>query len=298
MRVAITGASGLIGSQLAPALTAGGHDVVRLVRGGPSSPGRAAWDPATGAVDVTALGNVDAVIHLAGAGIAERRWSEAYKDEILASRVGPTRALCEWLASRPVRPRVLASASATGFYGNRGDDPLDEASAPGTGFLPQVCVSWERATQPARDAGIRVVNLRTGVVLTPLGGALRKMLPAFRFGLGGPTGPGTQWMPWVSLEDLLGSVLHVLDTATLQGPVNVTSPAPVTNAEFAETLAGVLRRPALFHVPVFAVRTMFGEMGETLLLESQRVLPKVLLSSGYRFRHPALEDALRGVLGR
>lgn len=298
MRIAITGASGLLGSHLVPFLTTGGHEVVRLLRGGPLGPGTAAWNPETGAVDEPALGAVDAVVHLAGVGIADQRWTPAYKNQIAASRIGPTRALCEWLASRQPRPGVLVCASATGFYGNRGDEVVDESSPPGAGFLPEVCVSWERAAQAARDAGIRVVHLRTGVVLTPRGGALKKMLPAFRVGLGGPIGPGTQYMSWVSIDDLVGAAFHAITTPGLDGPVNVTAPNPVTNARFSEVLAGVLQRPAVFRMPALAVRTVFGEMGEALLLEGQRVVPTALLGAGYAFRHANLEDALRHLLGR
>lgn len=298
MRIAITGASGLIGSQLVPFLTTAGHDVVRLVRGATAGPGTAGWNPETGAIDETALGRVDAVFHLAGAGIADRRWSDSYKKEIRDSRVGPTRALAEWLARRPSPPPVLLCASAVGFYGNRGDEALTEASPRGDGFLPEVCAEWERAAEPAGAAGMRVVHLRTGIVLTPKGGALKKMLPPFLAGAGGATGPGTQWMSWISIDDLLGAALHALATPSVSGAVNATAPAPVTNEEFTATLARVIHRPALFRVPAFAIRALFGEMGEDLLLGGQRVLPDVLQRTGYVFRHTTLEAALRHVLGR
>ncbi len=298
MRIAITGASGLVGSHLVPYLTTAGHQVVRLVRRAGGEPGTAAWDPATGEVDVAAIGPVDAVVHLAGAGIADRRWSEAHKRAIRDSRVGPTEALCRRLAALPSPPRTLVCASAIGFYGDRGEEELTEASAPGTGFLPEVCLAWERGAAPARDAGIRVVHARLGIVLSPRGGALKSMLLPFRLGAGGRLGSGRQYMSWVGLDDVLGAVLHALSTPGLEGPMNVTGPAPVTNAEFTATLARVLGRPALFPVPAFALEALFGEMGRALLLEGQRVLPGALLAGGYRFRHPTLELALRHVLGR
>jgi hypothetical protein len=298
MRIAITGASGLIGSQLVPFLTTAGHDVVRLVRGRTAGPGTAGWNIETGEVDETALGHVDAVVHLAGAGIADRRWTDAYKREIRDSRVGPTHALCEWMARRPQPPSVLVSGSAIGYYGNRGDEVLTEASAPGTGYLPEVCLEWERAARPAEDRGIRVVHLRTGIVLTPRGGALKKMLPPFLAGVGGPTGSGSQWMSWITIDDVIGAAYHALATPALAGPVNATAPAPVTNVEFTTTLARVLWRPSLFRTPALAIRALFGEMGEELLLAGQRVLPAALQQSGYRFRHASLEAGLRHVLGR
>jgi uncharacterized protein (TIGR01777 family) len=244
------------------------------------------------------MGPVGAVVHLAGAGIADRRWTDAYKKEILDSRVGPTRALSAWLASRPQRPATLICASAIGFYGNRDDEALDERSAAGNGFLAEVCVAWERAADPARDAGVRVVHLRTGIVLSRDGGALAKMLPAFRAGVGGPLGSGEQFMSWVSVDDYVAGTTHAIGTSALAGPVNITAPMPVTSREFAEVLARVLHRPALFRVPAVAVRTLFGEMGQALLLDGQRVLPAALLASGYVFRHQDLEDALRHALGR
>lgn len=297
MRIAITGASGLIGSHLTGVLAASGHEVVRLVRGAATEPDAAPWDTKTGGIDVERAGHPDAVLHLAGAGIAERRWSPDYKREILDSRVGPTSALARALAASRQPPRVLITASAVGYYGNRGDEALTETSPPGTGFLPDVCIAWERAAAPAREAGIRVAHLRTGIVLTPRGGALRKMLPAFGSGVGGRVGSGGQFMSWISLDDAVSAIVHVLDAA-LEGPVNVTAPEPVTNAVFSATLGHVLHRPARVPVPAFAIRTLFGEMGESLLLGGQRVLPRVLLDSGYAFRHSTLEAALRHVLGR
>jgi hypothetical protein len=298
MRIAISGASGLVGTHLVPALGAGGHEVIRLTRRHDAGPGTAGWDPATGAVDAATLGSVDAVIHLAGAGIADRRWSDAHKREIRDSRVGPTRALCEWLRRGPHPPAVLLCASAIGYYGDRGTEVLTEASAPGSGFLPEVCVEWERATDPARAAGIRVVNLRLGIVLSTRGGALRKMLPPFRAGLGGRLGSGTQGMSWISIDDVVGGVSHCLEAPGVIGPVNVTAPAPASNAEFTAVLGRVLKRPALLPVPAFAIGALFGEMGRALLLEGQHVVPRVLLETGYAFRHARLDDALRHELDR
>jgi len=291
LRVAVTGATGLLGSRLVSFLGTGGHAVVPLVRG-------ESWDPVTGEVDGAIAGSLDAVVHLAGAGIADRRWSAAWKREIRESRVGPTRRLCERLAGLHRRPRVLVCASAVGFYGDRGDEPLTETSPAGTGFLPEVCAEWEQATAPAREAGIRVVNLRIGIVLSPAGGALSQMLRPFRAGLGGRLGSGRQVMSWVGIDDVVGAIHHGLCTPSLDGPVNATAPRPVTNAEFTATLARVLARPAIFPVPGAALRLALGEMAGPLLLGGQRVLPGGLLDSGYVFRHADLEPALRHLLGR
>lgn len=298
MRIAITGSSGLIGSHLVPFLTTAGHEVVRLVRGPARDADAVCWDPRSGALDTQALGDVEAIIHLAGAGIADRRWTEAYKREIRDSRVEATAALARTLASLPRPPSALICASAIGIYGSRGDEILTEASPPGTGFLAEVGVAWERAADAARQAGIRVVHLRIGIVLSPRGGALAKMLPPFLAGLGGRLGSGTQYMSWVSIDDVVGACYHALRTPTLSGPVNVTAPHPVTNADFTATLARVLRRPAMLPVPAVGLRLLFGEMGEALLLQGQRVLPRALLDSGYAFRYPDLEPALRHLLGR
>lgn len=303
MRIAITGASGLVGSHLGPFLTTAGHDVLRLVRrgtgeAGSDEAGTAAWDPATGRIDSNVLGEIDAVVHLAGVGIADKRWTEAHKRDIRDSRVGPTAALCRTLAALPRKPSVLVCASAIGYYGDRGAEALTEQSAAGTGFLPEVCVEWERAADAARDAGIRVVHARLGIVLSSKGGALAQMLTPFQLGAGGRLGSGRQYMSWVGLDDVLGAVYHAMRRAEIAGPMNVTGPAPVTNEEFTATLARVLRRPALVPVPAFALRALFGEMAGPLLLEGQRVLPRVLEGSGYGFRHTSLEGALRHALGR
>jgi uncharacterized protein (TIGR01777 family) len=302
LKVVVAGASGLVGRALVPFLTTGGHAVVRLVRGRTAGPGEARWDPAAGALDPGVLEGADAVVNLAGAGIGEGRWSPARKEALLQSRVQSTALLARTLAGLAGRggraPAVWVNASAVGFYGDRGGEPLSEASAPGDDFLARVCRAWEAATRPAEDAGVRVVHLRTGLVVSGHGGALGRMLPAFRAGAGGRIGPGTQWVSWVSLEDVLGALLLALSRAALVGPVNLVAPGAVTQGDFARTLGRVLRRPALTPLPAPAVRALFGEMGEGLLLAGQRVAPERLLSAGFRFEHPDLEAALRALLGR
>lgn len=296
--VAVTGARGLVGSVLVPFLTTGGHRVTPLLRDAAQVGNESAqWDPATGRID-GALDGLDAVVHLAGAGIADRRWSAARKAEIRASRVQPTRKLSEALARMKPRPRVMICASAVGLYGDRGADTVDEHSAPGNGFLANVCREWEAATLPAVEAGIRVVNLRVGVVLSSAGGALAKMLPPFRLGAGGRLGSGEQYMSWIAIDDLVGAVLHALATDSVQGPVNAVAPEAVTNRELTKTLGRVLSRPTIFAVPAAAARLAFGEMADEALLASTRVAPTRLASSGYRFAHPNLEDALRHTLGK
>lgn len=298
MNVAITGSTGLLGAALVPRLTSGNHGVVRLVRGTPATASGervARWDPDTGAVE-PGLDGVDAVVHLAGESVAGGRWTEARKRRIRESRVGATRRLCETLARQPAPPRVLVCASAIGYYGDRGDEVLREESAPGTGFLPTVCREWEAAAEPAARRGIRVVHLRIGLVLSPKGGALAAMLPVFRLGLGGPVGSGAQWMSWIGMDDTLGAILHALMNEALAGPVNLVAPAPVTNREFARTLARVLRRPAIVPFPAFAARLVFGQMADELLLASARVEPARLRATGYAFRDVTLEGALRRLL--
>jgi len=298
MKVAITGASGLVGRALVPYLTAGGHGVVRLVRRAPAAPDEAAWDPSTGAVDPSVLEGADAVVHLAGEGIAGGRWTPARKEELRSSRLGPTRKLAEALAGLPRGPRVLVSASAVGYYGDRGEAWVDEASPAGDDFLGRLAVEWEESAAPAARAGIRVVNLRTGIVLSAAGGALGKMLLPFKAGLGGALGPGTQYMSWIAMDDLLGAVHHALTNESVSGPLNATAPEPVTNAAFTRTLARVLGRPAIAPVPAVALRLLFGEMADAALLSSTRVRPGKLLATGYRFRFTDLERALRHELGR
>jgi hypothetical protein len=297
LTVAVSGASGLVGSALAPFLTTGGHRVRRLVRGRPEA-GDIAWAPGQGEMDVVALEGVDAVVHLAGAPIAEGRWTEERKALIRRSRVEGTRVLCESLARLARPPQVLVSASAMGFYGHRGDEVLTESSASGEGFLADVTREWEAATAPAEQAGIRVVHLRLGVVLSSRGGALAKMLPAFQAGGGGRMGEGRQWMSWVSLEDVLGLIHFALLTPGLRGPVNAVAPNAVRQEEFARTLGQVLSRPALVPLPASAVRTLFGEMGQETLLLSAHVRPEAAERQGFTFLHPTLEQTLRFTLGK
>ena len=299
MKVAVTGATGLIGSALVPFLRSGGHEAAPLRRAPAGRGGDGpSWDPDTGALSAGALDGLDAVVHLAGENVAGGRWTAARKARIRDSRVDGTRRLAEALAALPEPPRTLVAASAIGFYGDRGDEALDEASAPGEGFLPAVCQAWEEAAAPAREAGIRVVHLRIGVVLTPAGGALGQMLLPFRMGVGGVIGSGRQHMSWVALDDVLGGILHVLRTDGLTGAVNMVAPNPATNAEFTKTLGRVLRRPTILPLPGFAARLAFGEMADALLLASARVDPARLRQGGFAFGYPGLEDALRHVLGR
>jgi len=299
MKVLVTGSSGLIGSALLPLLTTGGHEVRRLVRvGGERRPDVVQWDPINGTIDTAALEGLDAVVHLAGESIAGGRWTAEKKGRIRDSRVDGTALLVKALSGLARPPRTLVAASAIGFYGDRGTDVVDEDSAPGAGFLADVVREWEAAAQPAAQRGIRVVNLRLGIVLSPAGGALASMLPPFRFGAGGPVGGGAQYMSWVAIDDAIGAVLHALTTPGLSGPVNVVAPHPVTNREFGKTLGQVLSRPAFLPLPAFAVRLAFGEMGEALLLGSARVEPHRLIESGYAFRYPDLEGALRHLLGK
>lgn len=297
MRIAITGSTGLVGSALVPFLTTGGHQVQRIVRGKPSD-GECQWDPNAGTIDAASLEGVDAVVHLAGENIAGGRWTAARKQRIRDSRVLGTRLLAETLARLRQPPRVLVSASAIGFYGDRGDEQLDESSAAGSGFLVEVAQQWEQATQPAADAGIRVVNARFGVILSPLGGALKTMLPPFRLGLGGVIGSGQQYMSWIGLDDAVGALHFALMTDQLRGPVNVVAPEPLTNREFTRTLGKVLHRPTIFPVPAPLARLGLGEMADHLLLCSVRVYPRRLQEQAYAFRNPDLEGALRHLLGR
>jgi len=297
VQIAITGSTGLVGAALVSFLTAGGHRVIRLVRKPPSGDD-VHWDPAEGVRDLSRLEGVDAVIHLAGENIAAGRWTPQRKDEIRRSRVEGARRLSESLAKLSQRPKALVSASAIGFYGDRGDELLTEDGAPGKDFLARVCQEWEAATEPASRAGIRVVHLRFGMILSAAGGALRKMLIPFKLGAGGRMGSGTQYVGWIAIDDAIGVIHHAVCTESLQGPVNAVSPAPVTNAEFTRILARVLSRPAIFPMPAFAMRFAFGEMADALLLASARVVPTRLQASGYRFRYPELEAALRRLLAR
>lgn len=297
MKIAITGSTGLVGSALVPFLTTGGHHVTRIVRRS-TTEADAVWNPGAGRIDAARLEGLDAVVHLAGENIAARRWNAEQKARIRDSRVEGTKLLCETLAKLQRPPRVLISASAIGFYGDQGDRELTEESPSGSGYLPEVCREWEVATEAATKAGIRVVQLRFGVILSPGGGALAKMLTPFRLGLGGRMGKGRQWMSWIALDDVVGCIHHALATDSLHGPVNAVAPSPVTNREFTKTLGKVLWRPTLFPMPGFIARLAFGEMANELLLASTRVLPRGLLDSSYRFLYADLESALRHLLGK
>jgi uncharacterized protein (TIGR01777 family) len=295
--VAISGASGLIGAALVRRLASEEVQVRALVRRAPQAgSGEVQWDPARGVLDARALSGVDAVVHLAGENVGAGRWTAARKAAIRASRVDGTRLVAETVAKLQPRPRVLVCASAVGFYGDRGEEVLTEASAAGRGVLADVCQAWEAATEPARAAGIRVVNLRVGMVLARDGGALARMLPVFRKGAGGPVGDGRQYMSWITLVDLVRVITHVLADETVHGPVNAVTPEAVTNERFSHVLAALLGRPALLRVPAVAVKLMFGEMGRELLLASTRAVPGRLTASGFRFEYPELAAALRAVL--
>jgi uncharacterized protein len=295
-RLLMTGASGLIGTALVPSLEANGYEITRLVRGAPSANKQISWDPSK-PIDPDLVSGFEVVVHLSGESLIGR-WTDAKKKRIVESRVTSTCNLSAALAKAAQRPRVLISGSAIGFYGNDGDGILSEESSSGTGFLPEVCRDWEHATQAASAAGIRVAHVRTGIVLSREGGALLKMLLPFRLGVGGRIGSGRQWMSWIGMGDMIGAVMHILGEESLQGPVNMVAPNPVTNTEFTKTLASVLSRPAIFPVPEFAVRLAFGEMGEEILLGSQRVEPVKLVASRYVFQRPDLRRALEQILKR
>ncbi|MCB9849925.1 MAG: TIGR01777 family protein [Phycisphaerales bacterium] len=298
MNVAVTGSSGLVGTKLVAALRGAGDAVRRLVRGDARNEDSFAWDPAGGSVDPAALAGVDAVVHLAGEGIANKRWSEAQMARIRDSRLQGTRTLVRAIVAADPRPRVLVSASAIGYYGDRGDAVLDESAGGGSGFLPDVCRAWEAETKAAADAGVRVVRVRIGVVLSPEGGALAKMLTPFKLGAGGVLGSGKQYMSWIDLDDLVRIIQFAITTDSLSGAVNGVAPTPVTNREFTKTLGGVLKRPTIFPMPAFAARAAFGKMAEDLLLASTRVVPKRLADAGFSFAYPSLEGCLRHQLGR
>lgn len=299
MIVAVTGARGLVGSALVSSLEAGGHRVIPLVRRAPR-PGEDAlrWDPSSGAITPAGPAVADAFVHLAGESIMGLRWTAAKKQRIRESRTTATRLLVQTLTRLAKPPAVFVCASGIGYYGSRGDEVLSEESRSGTGFLAEVGRDWEAATAAAIAQGIRVVNLRLGVVLSAEGGALAKMLTPFRLGLGGVIGDGAQWMSWIALDDVIGAIRHALATDALRGPVNAVAPAPVTNAEFTRTLGRVLGRPTLVPLPAFAARLALGEMADELLLTSQRVVPARLQASGYTFRYPALAGALQAAIGR
>jgi len=299
MDVLVSGSTGLIGSALVRALRARGDRVRRLRRGDANDPDDVAWDIDAGTIDRVALEGVDAVVHLAGAGIGEKRWTDEQKRAIRESRVQGTGVLVDAIVATTSPPSVFVSASAIGYYGNRGDEVLTEDSPPGDGFLAQVCVDWEQAARPVADAGVRTVWARTGVVLAAHDGALARMLLPFKLGVGGRIGSGDQYMSWITLDDEVRAILHVLDDATVQGPVNVVAPNPATNREFTSTLGRVLRRPTLLPTPLLPLKAVYGgELVEQLLLFSQRVLPAALTAHGFEFASPQLEPAMRAVLDR
>src|SRR5215212_3672624 len=294
MIIAITGSSGLVGTALVHAIEADGHIVRPIVRRRlrPGSD-EIRWDPDNNTIDAAELVNIDAVVHLAGENIAAHRWTKSFKRKILNSRVGGTKLLCKTLAGLASKPTVLVGASAVGYYGNRGDELLDESATSGRGFLAEVCQQWEAATVPARDADIRVVNLRIGFVLSKEGGGLAKMLTPFRLGLGGVIGRGNQYMSWIALDDLIRAIQFTLSAAALVGPVNAVAPGPVTNREFTKTLGRVLHRPTIFPMPGFAAKLAFGEMADEMLLGGARVEPRALNNARFEFHYPQLDGALR-----
>lgn len=300
LTVAVTGASGLVGHALTPFLTTGGHRVLRMVRRREDAGADALhWNPRTGEIDAEGLRRADAVVHLAGSSIAGGRWTDDRKKVIRESRVQGTALVARTLASLGAEgPKVLVSSSAVGYYGDRGDTRLDESAEPGRGFLADVARAWEGATEPAERAGIRVVRLRTGVVISPAGGALRQMLLPFKMGVGGRIGGGRQYFSWVDLDDLVAAIVHILYGGTLRGPVNATGPNPVTNAAFTDALGRVLGRPTIVPVPALAVKVAFGQLGQEALLWGQRVFPVKLERSGFRFLREGVEDSLRFQLGR
>jgi uncharacterized protein (TIGR01777 family) len=292
MNILITGSTGLVGSNLGRSLSQKGHATTHLVRKKPVSENQVYWDPALSVLDSGRLEGLDAVVHLAGESITGGRWTADKKRRILESRVRGTRLLSEGLAGLRAKPGVLVSASAIGFYGDRGEERLDESCGSGNGFLAEVCRQWEKETEPAAAAGIRVVNLRIGIVLSGAGGALRKMLPLFRMGLGGKIGHGRQYMSWIALPDLVGAIQFAVEHESLRGPVNAVSPEPVQNSVFVKQLGRALSRPTIFFLPRFAARAVLGEMAEALLLASARVVPARLESAGFRFQSESLEKAI------
>jgi uncharacterized protein (TIGR01777 family) len=299
LKVGITGASGLIGSSLREFLTSGGHEVVPLARRGKGTEGQGpSWDPSGTETDPSVFEGLDAVVHLAGESLASLRWSDAKKEKIFQSRRQGTSILAQTLARLPDPPQVLISASAVGYYGSRGTEIVTEESPPGNGFLAMVCREWEGATSAALKAGIRVVKLRTGFVVSPLGPGLGKMLPPFKAGLGGRIGSGRQYMSWIDLDDQVGLIHHALTRPGVSGPMNATAPNPVSNATFTDTLGRVLGRPTVLPLPAFAVKGLLGEMGTELLLKGARVIPQRALDTGYEFLLPNLEDSLRYQLGK
>jgi uncharacterized protein (TIGR01777 family) len=296
MKILITGASGLIGTALTAELIKQGHTTISAVRREPRRNDEVQWNPTAGQINMSAFDSVDAVVHLAGAGIGDKRWTNDYKREILESRTLGTSTLANAMAQLTVKPKVFLSGSAIGIYGDRHDETLNESSAHGTGFLADVCEQWEAAAAPATAAGIRTVLLRTGIVLSTKGGALKKQLPLFKLGAGGKFGNGKQWQSWISINDEVSAIIHLL-TSTLSGPVNLTAPTPVTNATFTKTLASVVNRPALLPIPSFGPKALLGsELADALLYTGQFVTPDALLADGFSFEHPTLDVALRALL--
>jgi uncharacterized protein (TIGR01777 family) len=298
-RILVTGASGLVGRRLCAELEGAGAKALRAVRGAVQDPAHeVAWDPQRQTIDAARLEGIDGVVHLAGENIAGGRWTESFKRKIRDSRVNGTRLISETIARLSTKPKALVCASAIGYYGDRGDETLSESATPGNDFLAGVCQEWEQASQPARDAGIRVVNVRIGVVLSRDGGALKKMLMPFKLGVGGRVGSGRQYMSWVAIDDVAGAIVFALANSHVEGSLNLAAPRPVTNYEFTKTLGRVLRRPTVAPMAAFGARLAFGEMADALLLSSTRVTPQRLQAAGYQFRHAELEGALRHLLGR
>lgn len=294
MHILLSGSHGLIGSALVPLLEARGHTVTRLVRSPARSEGEALWNPASGEVDDSLVARAGAIVHLSGESVAAR-WTPAKREDILDSRVDSTRLLAQAVARAGGKP-TLVQASAIGFYGNRGDDILDESASSGGGFLARVCREWEASAEPAREAGARVVSTRIGIVLSPRGGALKSLLPMFRLGLGGPLGSGRQWWSWISLQDAARALVHLVEQSGVSGPVNIAAPNPARNRDFARALGHALHRPALVPAPRFALRLMLGQAADEMLLFSQRVQPQVLEASGFSFEHAELDEALESLL--
>jgi uncharacterized protein len=296
VRILVSGSHGLVGTALIKALRADGHEISRLVRRAPSREDEIEWNPDRYSIAISRIEGFDAVYHLAGESIASGRWDDEKKKKIRESRIQGTKLLSDALANLYQPPKTLISASAIGYYGNRGDELLTESSPPGNDFLADVCVEWEQATDHARDKGLRIVNTRFGIILDKEGGALAKMLTPFRMGIGGRIGDGKQWMSWIALDDVISALQFVLANESINGPINFVAPNPVRNAEFTKALGKALSRPTLFPIPAFGVRLAFGEMADALLLTSQRVEPTRLTSSGYDFMHSQIDHALRSAL--
>jgi uncharacterized protein (TIGR01777 family) len=290
MRIVIAGSSGLIGTELVTSLRSDGHEVIKLVRRKPAASSEVYWNPAAGEIDSSALVGCDVIINLAGAGVGDRRWSNSYKELIRSSRVDTTSLLAETAAD--LKLKVFIAGSAIGWYGDTADQQVDETSPAGDGFLAEVVVAWETASKPARDAGVRVVNIRTGLVASKHGGAWAKLLPIFKFGAGGKLGSGKQYWSFISMRDEIAAIKFLIDSPNISGPVNLTAPQPATNAEVTKAMAKVFKRPALFPVPAFALKTVLGEFSQEVL-GSSRVIPKVLLDNGFKFTDPDIESAMR-----